>query len=183
MTRSAKSRAASRFEKPPQGEVLPSIDDDAWQLLDDAGLSQEIGFVMRMAQLAIFDDLSTRLKSLNLRLSQLTALRLIKVRPGLTQQRIGDALKIKKANLVPLIDILEEHGLVSRSLSNTDRRAYSLRLTAKGDRLLEKAMAAVATHLNATADILDDQERDRTIQSLRTIAQTLQRRQRLGASE
>ena len=153
----------------------PGTTDDSWALLDEAGLSKEIGFVMRMAQLALFEDLFARLRGLKLTLSQLTALRLIKTRPALTQQSIGDALRIKKTNLVTLIDKLEERGLVKRTVSSRDRRAYALYLTAKGERSVAKAMEAFSEHIAAASSLLDEAEYDRVVRSLMKIARSLPR--------
>jgi DNA-binding MarR family transcriptional regulator len=159
----------------PLDRSLPDAAEDAWALLDEAGLSREIGFVVRMAQLALFGDLFARLRGLKLTLSQLTALRLIKARPALTQQRIGDALRIKKTNLVALIDKLEERGFVYRASSETDGRAYALYLTAKGERSLWKAMQAIAAHMKTVSRFLDEDEQDRVIKSLRKVALHLPR--------
>lgn len=171
MTPRAKPAAALRRTRAaPLAERSPVLGEDSWSLLDEARLSRELGFVMRMAQLVLFEDLSTRLGGVKLTLSQFSVMRLIRARPGLTQQRIGDALRIKKPNLVTLLDTLELRGLVSRASSATDRRAYALFLTPKGERTLTKAMEGVAAHLKLIHTLLDADDLERVIAVLRTIA-------------
>ncbi len=145
--------------------MATNIHQENDNLLTSAGLSDEIGFVMRMAQLATFDNLSGRLRPTGLTLSQLTVLRLIDTQPGLRQQQIGDALHIKKTNLVALIDRLEQANLVERRPSPHDKRAHALHLTRSGARTLATAMAAVNEHLQAIGEILDPAEQ-RTLLTL-----------------
>jgi DNA-binding MarR family transcriptional regulator len=171
MVQRIKSSARRKKTEAPLGASTAGIDRDAKALLEEVGLSRELGFVMRMAQLALFEDLSERLSSLKLSLSQFSVLRLIHARPGLTQQRIGDALRIKKTNLVALVGKLEERGLLSRTSSATDGRAYALCLTTKGERTMTKAMDAVAEHLYSTTNFLGPKELDAVLKSLWKVVQ------------
>ena len=63
--------------------------------------------------------------------AQYSALLIIELNPGLRQNQVSDALGIKRANFVGLIDKLEERGLVERTPA-ADRRSYALHLTAVG---------------------------------------------------
>jgi DNA-binding MarR family transcriptional regulator len=56
-----------------------------------------------------------------------------------SQQAIGEALRIDRTTMVSLIDALERCGLVRRERNPADRRAYSIRLTAEGHRLQAQA--------------------------------------------
>jgi DNA-binding MarR family transcriptional regulator len=56
-----------------------------------------------------------------------------------SQQAIGEALRIDRTTMVSLIDTLERFGLVRRERNPADRRAYSIRLTAEGHRLQARA--------------------------------------------
>jgi len=175
MVRSTDLVAAARrkeSEKRAEGTFrLP--DENAWRLLEQAGLAQEIGFVLRMAQLTVFDDLLSRLRPLKLTLSQFTVLRLISAQPALSQQRIGDALRIKKTNLVALISNLEERGLVARAIATGDRRAYALRLTVKGERCLEKAMLLLRDHVQLISELLEPGEKESLVTALLKISLNL----------
>ena len=164
-TRSAAAQKPARSAEPQDG-----FDADALALLREAGLTEELGFAIRMAELTVFADILERLSGLDITLSQFSVLRLVHAHPGLTQQRIGDALRIRKPNLVALIDKLETRGLVSRTGSATDGRAYALFLTAKGERTLAKAMSAVGEHLQAIRDILSPRDLERALKALWDVA-------------
>jgi DNA-binding MarR family transcriptional regulator len=148
---------------------LTTADEEMWALLDESGLSGQISFMMRLAQLALLEHVFSKQKHIDLSFSQLTILRLIDTRPGLTQQRIADAMRIKKANLTPLINELDADGLVSRKNAVTNRKAYALYLTRKGERALNKAKANLAAQLNPVTDILSHNDRAQLVGLLRKI--------------
>jgi DNA-binding MarR family transcriptional regulator len=55
-----------------------------------------------------------------------------------TQQQLADALGIHRNNMVSLIDDLEAAGLVRRHRHSHDRRAFNIRLTDDGARIVEQ---------------------------------------------
>ena len=155
---------------------LPSMttaDEDMWALLDEAGLTDHVSFMMRLAQLALLEQAFSMQKSIDLSFSQLTILRLIHTRPGLTQQRIADAMRIKKTNLTPLINGLVAEGFVTRKNSPLNRKAYALQLTSKGTQSFKKARKIMSGQLCSTEDILQPHEREQLIRSLRKIILSL----------
>lgn len=68
----------------------------------------------------------------------------------LTQQEIADALQLDKTNVLRIIDNLSEKGYVKRTEKPDDRRAYIIKLTAKGKKVLPEIYKAVK-ELNKTA--------------------------------
>ncbi len=104
--------------------------------VDPELLESQIGFQLRLAQLAVFGELIERMREIGLRPVDLSVLMLIEAEPGLRQHVIGDKLKIQRPNVVALIDVLQERGLVDREVDKTDRRANQLILTADGRALL-----------------------------------------------
>jgi DNA-binding MarR family transcriptional regulator len=118
--------------------------DDA--AVDMGGLNDQIGFALRLAQVAVFKDLIAALKSCDLRPTDFSVLLLISSNPGIKQQDIGDALRIQRPNLVSIIDALQQRNLVRRDTVPEDRRSYALNLTPAGVKLLTKAKAAHSRH-------------------------------------
>ncbi len=59
-------------------------------------------------------------------------LRIVRQQEGISQQNLAKALRMHPSRLVALIDALETRGLLVREPHATDRRLYSLRLTAQG---------------------------------------------------
>lgn len=72
---------------------------------------------------------------------QLTALTIILHNDRLGQSALGKAMDIKRANVVKLLDELEQRGLIKRNPSTRDRRAYELRLTPGGRKLTRELLA------------------------------------------
>jgi MarR family transcriptional regulator, lower aerobic nicotinate degradation pathway regulator len=67
-------------------------------------------------------------------------------RDSLSQQAIGERLRIDRTTMVSLIDDLERAGYVKRERNPDDRRAYVIRLTATGRRAQAEAEEAVDAH-------------------------------------
>lgn len=81
---------------------------------------------------------------------QLTALTIILHNDRLGQSALGKAMDIKRANVVKLLDELEQRGLIKRTTSAVDRRAYELRLTPGGKKLTRELLAL---HQKLEADL------------------------------
>jgi MarR family transcriptional regulator, lower aerobic nicotinate degradation pathway regulator len=64
----------------------------------------------------------------------------------LSQQAIGERLRIDRTTMVSLIDDLERAGYVKRERNPEDRRAYVIKLTAAGRRAQARAEEAVDAH-------------------------------------
>jgi DNA-binding MarR family transcriptional regulator len=115
-------------------------DADANTIGGDLGpLTGMIGYALRRAQLAVFDDAIRSFAELDLRPAQFSVLALIGHRPGLKQSEVAAALGIQRANFVTLLDELERRGLARRDPAPNDRRRHALHLTAEGERLLTRA--------------------------------------------
>ncbi|MGH3084746.1 MAG: MarR family winged helix-turn-helix transcriptional regulator [Gaiellaceae bacterium] len=65
---------------------------------------------------------------------------------SLSQQAIGERLRIDRTTMVSLIDDLERAGYVKRERNPADRRAYVISLTAAGRRAQARAEKAVDAH-------------------------------------
>ncbi|MDA1098829.1 MAG: MarR family transcriptional regulator [Proteobacteria bacterium] len=105
-----------------------------------------IGYNLRRAQTAVFQDFSKSLKDCNITPGQFGVLVVIQANSGLNQTRLGNALGIDRSTVVAVIDRLEKRGLVERAPAPTDRRSYALRLSDQGDALLRRARGLVEAH-------------------------------------
>lgn len=123
--------------------------------LSTADLDDQIGFQLRLAQLAAFSDIIEGLKPLDLRPVDLSALLLIEAHPGLRQHVIGDKLKIARPNVVSLIDSLAKRDLVERVVDSKDRRANQLKLTPKGEEILAQGKRVQDEHRARLLQALD----------------------------
>jgi DNA-binding MarR family transcriptional regulator len=134
------------------------------------GLETTVGFVLRLAQVAVFKDLLAALKPFDLRVTDLSVLLVIEATPGLQQRVIGDMLRIQRPNLVIILDQLQARGLVRRDPVPGDRRSYALSITPEGAALLRGAKAAHAAHDRKVLEALGGLEKERMLAVLERIA-------------
>ncbi|QCG91022.1 MarR family winged helix-turn-helix transcriptional regulator [Azospirillum sp. TSH100] len=157
---------AVRKSSRKQGEDTLSAKADAG---DDAGgvdlgiLGESVGFLLKRAQMVVFGDFIETFAAVDLRPAQFSVLVIIGRNPGLKQSQVSAALNIKRTNFVPLLDSLEERGLVARKLAVGDRRSHALHLTAKGSALLTEIQRLWADHERRICERIGSEGRDQLL--------------------
>ena len=149
-------------------EHAASRDEAAPVRLDK--LEGVVGYALRRAQLAVFEDFSRRFAALDLTPAEFSTLVAIADNPGRRQSEIAGALGVQRPNFVALLDRLERRGVAERSRSGADRRANALALTAAGRTLLADALKAQAGQEAAIRERIGEEERLRLVETLRRIA-------------
>jgi len=132
-------------------------------------MNRIVGYVLRRAQLALFEDFARRFKGLDLTPAQFSTLVAIRENPERRQSDIAAALGIQRPNFVALMDNLERRGLAERVRSGADRRSNALALTPAGAALLERAIAAQAEQEAAIRERIGEPERLRLIDTLQRL--------------
>ncbi|MDO9306914.1 MAG: MarR family winged helix-turn-helix transcriptional regulator [Mesorhizobium sp.] len=126
-----------------------------------------IGYKLRRAQLLVFQDFLHTFARMKLRPAEFSVLAMIARTPGLKQTEIAEALGIKRANFVALMDGLETRGLADRRKGDIDRRSHSLHLTPEGERFVRKMIATWNEHENRMIERLGGaRDRDHLIELL-----------------
>lgn len=134
-------------------------------------LQSAIGYHLRRAQLAVFQDFTASFAELDLRPAEFSVLTLIARNPGLKQGEVAALLGIQRANFVALMDRLESRGLARRRRSETDRRAYGLWLTPEGEETAGRMMQLWQAHeARWVAKLGGAAERDRLLDLLGRLA-------------
>lgn len=133
-------------------------------------LSDSVGYLLRRAQVAVFQRFFELFAEVDIRPAQYAALAVIERNPGLSQTRLAEALGIKKTNLVTLIDALEERGLARRMAAKNDRRLHALFLTPKGAAFVRQLHRIDAEVEQGISKVLKDVERRRLRDALRRLA-------------
>ncbi len=109
-------------------------------------LASIIGYRLRRAQLAVFQDFLETFERMQLRPAEFSVLALLARTPGRKQSEIAAQLGIKRANFVTLMDGLERRGLAERRKVVGDKRSHSLHLTPAGARFVERMVKVWAEH-------------------------------------
>jgi DNA-binding MarR family transcriptional regulator len=117
-------------------------EQDALQLGE---LSDLLGYVLKRAQLKVFEDFLRCVESLQLTPAQFSVLILLEKNPGRNQTEIASTLGILRPNFVAMLDGLESRDLCTRMRSTNDRRSHILVLTDKGRAVLQRAKKLVAS--------------------------------------
>ena len=108
-------------------------------LADVGPLAERIGYMLRRAHMAVFDQGNDAFGKINLRPVQYGILLFLAYAPGRNQAAVGTALGIQRSNFVGLIKGLDERKLVRRSRGPDDKRPRVLHLTERGKALLKEA--------------------------------------------
>jgi DNA-binding MarR family transcriptional regulator len=125
---------------------LPADTDLVSGRLDLDGLSDLLGFHLRLAHVAIYRDFANAMAELDLTQKQCATLQLVGANPGVSQVDLAGTLGTDRATMMAMIDRLEQRGFVVRRRSVSDRRRQELYLTDDGEAMLAKAKRAIAKH-------------------------------------
>jgi DNA-binding MarR family transcriptional regulator len=110
------------------------------------GLQNFIGFNLRIAQDASFRVFARRSGQKSIRPGRFAALMVLRDNPNITQSALGRAIARDKSTITPLLQDLQQRGLVKRMRSTVDRRSVTLTLTAAGERALQELMIHAREH-------------------------------------
>src|ERR1043166_4848101 len=134
--------------------------------LDLGPLPDLIGYVLRRAQLVVFQDFFQAFAPFNISPAQFSVLTVIERNPGLTQSQVAAALGIKRTNFVGLLDELERRALAERRQAARDKRSYALYLTADGLALMRRLKPVLKAHENRMIARIGEGGRDRLVELL-----------------
>jgi DNA-binding MarR family transcriptional regulator len=126
--------------------------------LDLAELSGALGYALRRAQLAVFEDFSARFAALDLTPAQFSVILVIGLNPGRKQTEIARSLGIQRTNFVVMLDHLERRGLAERRRSAADGRSHAIFLTEAGSALLDKARLMQVEQERALVEAVGEEE-------------------------
>ncbi|MFA7680292.1 MAG: MarR family transcriptional regulator [Pigmentiphaga sp.] len=91
--------------------------------------------------------------------TQFAILRMVLEQPGIDQVSLAKLIALDNSTAAQTAVRLEKRGLLSRQVSETDRRLLSLTLTESGERLLQQTLDGVHTMRTRLLSPLNPQER------------------------
>jgi DNA-binding MarR family transcriptional regulator len=142
-------------------------------VLGKAGPAGSVGFTISSTGYAIAHGFQEVLAPLKLEPRDFSLLRAVGLAEGLSQQALGERLKIPASRLVAFIDVLEQRGLIERRQKPSDRRVRALYLTEEGQQLLSSAFALAVEHERRLCGGLSEQERRQLLELLARVAEQL----------
>lgn len=140
--------------------------------LDFGDMRDHLGYRLRRAQLASFQDFKASFAALDMRPTQYSVMVLIHYNPGRKQSEIAAALGIKRSNFVSLMDELERRKLAERRKAQGDRRSHALFLTAEGERMMKKLERAHRRHQEHLIARVGEENGDLLLDLLKRISGT-----------
>jgi len=147
------------------------VAEEVTEALQLGELSEQLGYVLKRAQLKVFENFLRCVASLQLTPAQFSVLLLVEKNPGRNQTEIASTLGILRPNFVAMLDNLESRDLCARIRSANDRRSHILVLTDKGKAVLTRAKKLVATkHESRLNDLLGQANREALLVMLAKIA-------------
>jgi MarR family transcriptional regulator, lower aerobic nicotinate degradation pathway regulator len=125
----------------------------------------DLGLVDALAQLSflVHDGLSEIARQHDLSLVQTRLLGILRDRQP-TMNALGRHLGLDKSSISGLVDRAQRHGLVTRTVSATDRRALQVSITDSGRLLAEQVAATFAERIETLVASLPESERLRLTQ-------------------
>jgi DNA-binding MarR family transcriptional regulator len=156
----------------------PVTDEDAAVARADLSLGELdgfIGFYLRMAQTMSFQAYAREAGEAGrtLRAGHFAVLTLIGENPGITQTALSRANGRDKSSLTPVIDELERRGFLTRHRVESNRRAYSLQLTAAGADARSRLLKAALIHEKRLAALLGPGEPEHMLRMLKVFTENL----------
>jgi len=98
---------------------------------------------------------------------QFAALDAIAAQPGTDQARVAEMIAYDRATIGGVIERLEQKGWVDRVVSERDRRARVLSLTAEGERILQALVSVVRNLQDEILQALGEADRARFLRLAR----------------
>ncbi|MBN9672087.1 MarR family winged helix-turn-helix transcriptional regulator [Roseibium aggregatum] len=119
-----------------------------------------IGFHLRIAQDVSFQTYAHHVGESRVKPGRFGALLLIGQNPGLTQMELSRALARDKSSVTPLVQALQQQGLIIRKSCDVDRRRVTLWLTDAGEEELGSLLTHAEEHDRKLDAIVGDKKEE-----------------------
>ncbi len=123
----------------------PSPERDA-RAIDMRYLERTVGYSIRRAQMAVFQDIYASFGDKAVTLVQFSVMAVAADNPGITQWALAEVLAVERPRMVPVLNQLEALGLAQRQVCEHDRRSRRIVLTAAGRKRLTELKRRFAEH-------------------------------------
>jgi DNA-binding MarR family transcriptional regulator len=166
---SPRSRSAAKKSS------LVETADDRKKTLDLSALQQTPGFMIRILQLLNFEAFFRHFKALELSPVEYSILMTVRDNEAVTQSELAAVLKMRLPNLVKILSVMEETGIMKRKRSARDKRAVELSLSAAGQKRADEARRLGEIFNEQTLAPLSKPERAAFLQMLTRLVEAYRR--------
>lgn len=90
--------------------------------------------------------------------------------PWVSQKALADAIRADRTRIIPVLDDLQERGLITREPDPADRRVRLIALTAQGRELRDAAQRDIQRGEEQLLNVLPAEERETFLRSLQHLA-------------
>lgn len=132
-------------------------------------MHQLLGYHCRRAFVHLEPFSDPRMSAFGLRPADFAVLSLLLVNPGLSQKEVARGIGVAPPNLAPVLERLENRGLLVRRRSAQDGRIQRFILTRQGEALCKDAEAQAMQIECEAASALTAQERQTLLQLLQKL--------------
>jgi DNA-binding MarR family transcriptional regulator len=139
----------------PVSETSPNASSG----IDLACLDRMTGFLVRLAQLRIYEAFHTELGGRNITPARYSLLALLHDNPDSRPGQIAEALRVKPSNMASLLTQFEAEGLIVRLTDPAERRAALVRLSDAGETLFAEIDPVVRALEDKAVAMLEDAEK------------------------
>lgn len=115
-------------------------------------LLHHLGFVMDRQSDALLQE------HLDMGFSQFKILMALKWHPSVQQRQIAEKLGQTEASVSRQIKLLKDAGLLTAKQNTQNKREHITTLTSKGERVIDKAIAALNAHYTPTFDRMSPEQ-------------------------
>ncbi|CAN7694918.1 MarR family winged helix-turn-helix transcriptional regulator [Bradyrhizobium sp. LjRoot220] len=164
-----RSRAAAKTSP------LLETADERKKSLDLSALQQTPGFMIRILQLLNFEAFFRHFQPLGLSPVEYSILMTVRDNESVTQSELAAVLKMQLPNLVKILAVMEDVGIVRRKRSSRDKRAVELSLSAAGHRRADQASRLGEIFNERTLAPLSKPERAAFLQMLTRLVEAYRR--------
>lgn len=133
-------------------------------------LSDNLGYAMRRAQLAMYAPLREELEATGMTPQRYTALGLIGAHEDISQADLGYMLAVARSGAMSIVNALEQLGCITRRRDPNDKRSYLLKLTPEGQRIVDRLHAGITRLDRRGSDRLTPEERAQLMEMLDRLA-------------
>ncbi len=137
-------------ENPLPGQSAP---------LDMSRLEASTGFMVRLAQLRIYDAFHAGMSEYGLTPTRYSLLAILHDNPELRPGQIAEALRVKPSNMATLLAQFEAEGLIDRHANPAERRTVMISLSPAGRALFDSIREQVVALEDQSVAMLSPIER------------------------